>query len=331
MHEKLFEDFTPTNFEDWIAKIHSDLKGKTIESLKREIHDQFDTSPFLTKEDLKGSPSPLDLPKRWKIIEDFRDQDATSINHLIRSLEGGAEGIHLTTRQYEEIRSNKSIFWDMITVLLEEQGANPELEVSALKCWKTSFLATNQDVLKSHFIIEFTDPVRAISNWLLEIVEQIDHLEEGQLAEYLSECWHTVEIGPHYILEIARLRAIRIVWDQVLKDYGHRQPCMLYARIGSKVRDASAYQNMINYSTAALSAAIGGADMIQIESLNDDKLSSATQSRIPRNIQHLMQLESHLDKVKDPAAGSYVIESLSQKIASEAWDVFLQKAEQPAP
>jgi methylmalonyl-CoA mutase len=131
-------------------------------------------------------------------------------------------------------------------------------------------------------------------------------------------------------LEIARLRAIRLVWNQMMQDYSIDQEAILMAEIGPEVSHESAYQNMISFSIGALSAAIGGANMIMIQNLEDEQLSESTQSRIPRNMQHLLQLESHLDKVSDPAAGSYLLDTLTQKIASEAWAAFLEKVEQPS-
>ncbi len=81
---------------------------------------------------------------------------------------------------------------------------------------------------------------------------------------------------------------------------------------------------MIRAATQALSAVIGGADRLYVLPSNAalGEESSAFSRRIARNVQHLLQLESHTDKVIDPAAGSYYIEKLTDKLTEQAWAKF---------
>jgi methylmalonyl-CoA mutase len=83
---------------------------------------------------------------------------------------------------------------------------------------------------------------------------------------------------------------------------------------------------MIRATTQALSAVIGGADRLYV--LPSDAYTGAPSSdfarRIARNVQHLLRLESFLDKTMDPAAGSYYIETLTDQLALKAWDKFVE-------
>ncbi|MEM9992405.1 MAG: methylmalonyl-CoA mutase family protein, partial [Bacteroidota bacterium] len=73
------------------------------------------------------------------------------------------------------------------------------------------------------------------------------------------------------------------------------------------------------------SAVVGGTDRLTILPADFDKQNTFT-TRIARNVQHLLQLESYLDRVGDPAAGSYYLETLTDKLAVAAWQKFQQTA-----
>jgi methylmalonyl-CoA mutase len=72
-----------------------------------------------------------------------------------------------------------------------------------------------------------------------------------------------------------------------------------------------------------MSAAIGGAGRITVTPSDaPGKTSSAFSKRIARNVQHLLMMESYIDKVQDPAAGSYYVEQLTEVLAEQAWEIF---------
>ncbi|MDV7393168.1 methylmalonyl-CoA mutase family protein, partial [Arthrospira platensis SPKY1] len=89
-------------------------------------------------------------------------------------------------------------------------------------------------------------------------------------------------------------------------------------------QDENANTNMIRASTQAMSAAIGGADLIYVLPANHalDEASTAFTRRIARNVQHVLKMESRLHQVLDPGAGSYYIEKLTDKLAAQAWAKF---------
>jgi len=140
----------------------------------------------------------------------------------------------------------------------------------------------------------------------------------------------SVAISTSYFVEIAKIRALRILWLNVLKGYGLEddQVPEVVGHLARETQDEQMYTNMIRASTQAMSAVIGGVDRLYILPANAALKEEATPftRRIARNLQHLLKMESHLDKVVDPGAGSYYMEQLTQKLATQAWDVF-QKLE----
>ncbi|MCP9291023.1 methylmalonyl-CoA mutase subunit beta [Gracilimonas sediminicola] len=131
--------------------------------------------------------------------------------------------------------------------------------------------------------------------------------------------------GPNYFLEIAKFRAFKRTWSQVLGEYGvdnNRSSIHAETNFWNKSQ-SDAHNNMLRTTTEAMSAAIGGCDTITVhrydEHFSDD---SGFASRIARNIQLILQEEAYLDKVADPGAGSYYIEVLTDSIAQKSWELF---------
>lgn len=134
----------------------------------------------------------------------------------------------------------------------------------------------------------------------------------------------SVAISKSYFVEIAKLRALRLLWANVMKAYGPPQAPFLAVHFAKETQDEDANMNMIRASTQAMSAVIGGADRLYVLPSNHagQEPSTAFSRRIARNVQHLLKMESHLHRVIDPGAGSYYIEKLSEKLAEQAWEQF---------
>jgi methylmalonyl-CoA mutase len=87
--------------------------------------------------------------------------------------------------------------------------------------------------------------------------------------------------------------------------------------------DENENTNMIRATTMALSAVTGGVDTLNV--MTADHKGSAFHRRMARNVQHLLKMECYLDRITDPAAGSFYIEQLTAKIAETAWQKFKQR------
>lgn len=140
----------------------------------------------------------------------------------------------------------------------------------------------------------------------------------------------TLGIGPDFFPEIAKLRAARMLWAVIAREYGVKNEAAQLMHIHSVTGRWNKtlydpYVNMLRTQTEAMSAVLGGAESITVEPFDTVFRSAGEFSeRIARNQQLLLAEESHLDKVADPGAGSYYIEQLTSMIAGEAWKLFAQ-------
>lgn len=137
-------------------------------------------------------------------------------------------------------------------------------------------------------------------------------------------------IGSNYFMEMAKFRAARMLWAEIVKAYGSDPEkcdcCKMVAhavtsRFNMTIYDA--HVNLLRSMTESMSAALAGVD--SIETLPFDvtyKKPDDFSERIARNQQVLLRDESHLDKVVDPAGGSYYVETLTASIAGQAWKLF---------
>ncbi|HNW89414.1 MAG TPA: methylmalonyl-CoA mutase family protein [Bacteroidales bacterium] len=143
----------------------------------------------------------------------------------------------------------------------------------------------------------------------------------------------TFGVGSNYFMEIAKLRAARMLWARIAEQYNPKNPASLKVAVHatSGMWNKSVYDpyvNMLRLTTECMSAAIGGANAITILPFsNTFKEQDEFSLRFARNIQIILKEEAWLDKVVDPAAGSYYIESLTDELAQIAWKKFQETEE----
>lgn len=134
-------------------------------------------------------------------------------------------------------------------------------------------------------------------------------------------------IGPEFFVQIAKLRAFRVLWSQVVKGFGGNWES---ARTTVNARTSRWNQtiydphvNILRATTEAISAVLGGANSIQVAAFDDCyKRSDESARRLARNTQLILKQEAHLSRVADPVGGSYLIEVLTNSIATKAWKLF---------
>lgn len=133
--------------------------------------------------------------------------------------------------------------------------------------------------------------------------------------------------GSNYFLEIAKFRAARLLWEQLIEAYGgdaSAVPAYLHGVTSRRNKSLyDPYNNILRTTTEGMSASIGGCDSITLRPFDEHfRNTDDFSERIARNAQVIMSEEAYLDKVKDPSAGSYYIEKLTDDIAREAWTFF---------
>ena len=132
-------------------------------------------------------------------------------------------------------------------------------------------------------------------------------------------------IGSDYFLEIAKLRALRLLWWQIGRLYDESLNLVdvfIHARtIATEPPETEPYKNLISNTTQAMSAIIGGCDALTV---NGGGLASEKDTilgrRVARNVSAVLKEESYFDKVTDMGAGSYLIENLTHQLAKAAWE-----------
>jgi methylmalonyl-CoA mutase len=135
-------------------------------------------------------------------------------------------------------------------------------------------------------------------------------------------------IGSNYFMEIAKLRAARLLWATIVEQYKPENTgsARMFIHSTTSLWNKSVYDpyvNLLRTTTEGMSAAIGNTDSMSILPFDFPyKDESEISRRIARNQQLILKEEAYLDKIIDPAAGSYYIESLTNSIAMHAWELF---------
>ncbi len=150
------------------------------------------------------------------------------------------------------------------------------------------------------------------------------------IGEVAPKMKFNLAVGSNYFMEIAKIRAIRLLWAQIVNAYGLNDArngrMFIHARNASwnfTVYDP--WVNALRTTTGTMSAAIGGVDSFAVLPYNTAfETPGVIAERIARNQQLILKEESYLDKVVDPAAGSYYIENLTSMLVEKAWKLFLE-------
>ena len=134
-------------------------------------------------------------------------------------------------------------------------------------------------------------------------------------------------IGMNFYLEIAKLRAARLLWHRVMKEFAPRNPRSLVLRThcqtsGWSLTAQDPYNNVVRTTIEAMAAVFGGTQSLHTNAL-DEAIALPTEfsARIARNTQLILQEETHITSVADPWGGSYMMERLTQEMADAAWSV----------
>lgn len=136
-------------------------------------------------------------------------------------------------------------------------------------------------------------------------------------------------ITSNYFMEIAKFRAARMLWAQIVKQYQPECDCACKMNVHAATTKFNqtvfdAHVNLLRTQTETMSAALAGVDSITVTPFDAQfKTPDEFSERIARNQQLLLKEESHLDKITDPAGGSYYVETLTASIADVAWKNFL--------
>lgn len=178
-----------------------------------------------------------------------------------------------------------------------------------------------------------TGPERADAELALTIAkgaEYLNLLKQGGISPQIANhhMQFALSLDNSYYTNIAKLRALRILWANVMKSFGVEDIVLpkLAAQSGLDSLTNDVNENLLKLTTQAMSAISAGVDLLFLlpADLPTEKGPTAEGYRRSRNIQQLLKLEAGFGEIADPAAGSHFLEVMTEKLAESAWEQFLE-------
>ena len=324
-----------------------------IRSTKKEGNDWLVCEDIVVKDYHEANQKALDALNRGATALSFRLEydkpyDAVEISGLLNGIVAEAVEINFYNNKYHlpllEMMSKipgirGSLNYDPLTRYIRRGtwfiNENTDMELAAILS-KAEIPNVQTIGVNAHV---FTNAGATISQEMgialavgVEYIEQL--LAKGMtIDEIAPKMRFNVAVGQTYFMEMAKMRAYRMLWAEILKAYGAKEEnCKIRIHAFNALINMSLYDpyvNMLRTTTGTMSAILGGVDSFSVTPF-DATFEEATDfaDRISRNQQLILKEESHFDKVADPAAGSYYIENLTESIATAAWNVFLQIQEE---
>ncbi len=160
-------------------------------------------------------------------------------------------------------------------------------------------------------------------------VAYLRHLQSQEMSidDAAQSIQVSLSLGSNFFMEVAKLRAMRLLWAKVVQAFGGSeaaQALTLHVRTSAWNKTVyDPYVNMLRTTTEAFSGVVGGCNSLHVGPFDESiRTPDFFSRRIARNTQIILQQESHLDRVIDPAGGSWYVETLTDQLAQNAWAIF---------
>ena len=137
-------------------------------------------------------------------------------------------------------------------------------------------------------------------------------------------------IGMNFFMEVAKLRAARTIWAQIMENFGAKNPKSMMMRThcqtsGASLTEKDPYNNVIRTTIEGIAGVFGGTQSLHTNSFDEAMaLPTDASARIARNTQIILQEEANLTNVVDPLGGSFYVESLTDQLVQEAWKIITE-------
>lgn len=360
MSENLFNDFEPVLSKQWKQQIQYELKGADYnETLVWESLESVKVKPFYHIDEAKEPITRGGKATAFTICQNIFVHDVDkSAGRVASTLKRGAENIRLTitdentdvTKLIANIPAGIPVYFNLnflsitfvknLDAIAKEKGMvffvqlDPIGHLAKEGNWfgslESDFEALNTIAIACtniHFLsVDGSLYQNAGANIVQQIVYTLAHANEyfNRIATIYKPVVLQVAVGTNYFFEIAKLRALRLLFGTIAKEYGHNTECYIIAAPTKRNKTLYDYNvNMLRTTTECMSAILGGAD--SVANLAYDALyhkDNEFGDRIARNQLLVLKHESYLDKVNNPADGAYYIEELTQQLAEKALALF---------
>lgn len=362
MTTNLFDDFNPISSKQWKQKIQFELNGADYnESLVWNSPEDIQVKPFYHKDEFTKVFPVSTKATEFKICQNIFVYDIQkSIERALDTLNRGAESLRFTienesidiTNFLEQLPLEKiTLYFNLGFISIDfvkKIDAFAKKNNTAVFCnldpigqlakdgnWFTTKEKSNFDTL--NILSSSTTAVSLISinsalyqNAGANMVQQIAY-SLGQANEYFNRIEtinkpivFEVAVGTNYFFEIAKLRALRLLFNLIAKEYDYKLDCNIIVSPTKRNKTLYDYNvNMLRTTTECMSAIIGGADAIA--NLPYDALyhkDNEFGDRIARNQLLILKKESYFDKVNNPADGSYYVENITSQLAEKSLALF---------
>ena len=360
MAKPLFNEFEPVSSKQWKQQIQYELKGADYnETLVWESPEGIKVKPFY-HQDEAGAKLNIKTPEHpFSILQNIFVHDVKKSNErALDTLNRGAESVRFTieneTVSVEELMQNLPLgntpyffylpflsidFVTKINAFAIKNKANITIQVDPIgQLIKDGnwFENLDKDFEKLNTITSKSSiPFLTISTGIYQnaganMVQQLAY-SLAHLNEYFNRIPYinqpiTIEVsaGTNYFFEIAKLRALRLLFATLAKEYNHNLDCHIIVTPTKRNKTLYDYNvNMLRTTTECMSAILGSANTIS--NLAYDNLyhkDNEFGDRISRNQLLILKKESYFDAVNNPADGTYYIESLTEQLAEKALLLF---------
>lgn len=355
-----FLEFKGTSHEDWLKKVEADLKGKKPEELNQSFQDlsygafyhpdahqseggvQVANNDWLIRKSIEVQPAAHFNQSLMSMLKEGLQNpvirgEFKSKEHLAESLEGlipdyvrldfellgnpeqyqwAREWLQSNAQDYDSLQGGFNLH--------PETGSELAKSIEALVCPFSAYTLYGSDAQSRGAFA--TTELAILLHELSGLVPEVGDNVRKNVQFVLG-------LGLDYFGEIAKLRAARNLFEFLLSQYGIESQEELFIAAQTTAWSFTAYDrynNLLRNSSAGLAAVIGGANALEL--LPHDllvKRPNHFSGHLSITTQHMMKEESYLNRVVDPAQGSYFLEELTAKIEAEAWSKF-QKLESGA-
>ena len=363
-NNNLFSDFDAVSSKQWKQQIQYELKGADYnETLVWESPEGIKVKPFYHNDDSEVSEevnlNAITPSKPFAIVQNIFVHDVKKSNaRALETLQRGAESVRFTLENdavsIDELMQNLSLenvnyyfnlpflsveFSNKINDFTTKSKANIFIQndpIGQLVKDGNWFENLEKDFEKLNTITSKTAvPFLTISSGIYQnaganIVQQLAYTL-AQANEYFNRIpainqpiTIEVAVGTNYFFEIAKLRALRLLFNTLASEFNHNFDCHIIATPTKRNKTLYDYNvNMLRTTTECMSAILGGADAVA--NLAYDAIyhkDNEFGDRISRNQLLVLKHESYFDKVNNPADGAYYIETLTEQLAEKALELF---------
>jgi len=359
-NNNLFSDFEAVSSKQWKQQIQYELKGVDYnETLVWESPEGIKVKPFYHNDETAVNLDAIVPTKPFAIVQNIFVHDVQKSNaRALETLQRGAESVRFTLENdsvsVEELMQNLPLenvnyyfnlpflsveFSNKINEFASKNKSNIFIQNDPIRQLAKDgnwFENLEKDFEKLNTIASKSNiPFLTISSGIYQnaganIVQQLAYTL-AQANEYFNRIpainqpiTIEVSVGTNYFFEIAKLRALRLLFNTLSAEYNHNFDCHIIATPTKRNKTLYDYNvNMLRTTTECMSAILGGADAVA--NLAYDAIyhkDNEFGDRISRNQLLVLKHESYFDKVNNPADGAYYIETLTEQLAEKALELF---------